>query len=35
MDEDAIPLCEEQSATVTDNNDPEGMSRIRVQFPWQ
>jgi uncharacterized protein involved in type VI secretion and phage assembly len=35
MDEDEIPLCEEQSAIVTDNNDPEGMSRIRVQFPWQ
>lgn len=35
MDEDAIPLCEEQSAIVMDNNDPEGMSRIRVQFPWQ
>ena len=35
MDEDAIPKCEEQSATVMDNNDPEGMSRIRVQFPWQ
>ncbi|TWP31366.1 Rhs element Vgr protein [Apibacter muscae] len=35
MDEDAIPLCEEQSAIVTDNNDPQGMSRIRVQFPWQ
>ncbi|MGM5629406.1 type VI secretion system tip protein VgrG [Apibacter raozihei] len=35
MDENAIPECEEQSAIVTDNNDPEGMSRIRVQFPWQ
>ncbi|WP_221410409.1 phage baseplate assembly protein V, partial [Apibacter muscae] len=35
MDEDAFPACEEQSAIVTDNNDPEGMSRIRVQFPWQ
>lgn len=35
MDEDALPLCEEQSAIVTDNNDPQGMSRIRVQFPWQ
>ncbi|WP_221410388.1 phage baseplate assembly protein V, partial [Apibacter muscae] len=34
-DEDAFPACEEQSAIVTDNNDPEGMSRIRVQFPWQ
>ena len=35
MNEDAVPLCEEQSATVVDNNDPNGMSRIRVQFPWQ
>ncbi|WP_221410482.1 phage baseplate assembly protein V, partial [Apibacter sp. HY039] len=35
MDENAIPECEEQSAIVTDNNDPDGMSRIRVQFPWQ
>ncbi|PQL92582.1 phage baseplate assembly protein V, partial [Apibacter adventoris] len=35
MEEDAIPQCEEQSATVMDNNDPEGMSRIRVQFLWQ
>lgn len=35
MDEDAIPECEDQSAVVMDNNDPEGMSRIRVQFPWQ
>ena len=35
MNEDAIPLCEEQSAIVVDNNDPNGMSRIRVQFPWQ
>ncbi|TWP24682.1 Rhs element Vgr protein [Apibacter muscae] len=35
MDEDAFPECEEHSATVIDNNDPEGMSRIRVQFPWQ
>uniref|UniRef100_UPI000FEBCE93 type VI secretion system Vgr family protein n=1 Tax=Apibacter sp. HY039 TaxID=2501476 RepID=UPI000FEBCE93 len=35
MDENAIPECEEQSAIVTDNNDPDGMSRIRVQFAWQ
>jgi type VI secretion system secreted protein VgrG len=34
MNDDAIPMCEEQSAVVTDNNDPEGMSRIRVAFPW-
>ncbi len=35
FDERALPFCEEQSAIVMDNNDPEGMSRIRVQFPWQ
>ncbi|MGM5632125.1 phage baseplate assembly protein V, partial [Apibacter raozihei] len=35
MDENAIPECEEQSAIVMDNNDPDGMSRIRVQFAWQ
>lgn len=34
-DEDAVPFCEEQYAVVKDNNDPLGMSRIRVQFPWQ
>jgi len=33
--EDAVPLCEEQYAIVMDNNDPDGLSRIRVQFPWQ
>lgn len=33
--ENAIPYCEEQYAVVKDNNDPMGMSRIRVQFPWQ
>jgi type VI secretion system secreted protein VgrG len=35
MNDDAVPLCEEQSAIVRDNHDPDGMSRIRVQFPWQ
>lgn len=35
FDEDAVPACEEQYATVKDNNDPKGMGRIRVQFPWQ
>lgn len=29
------PFCESQSALVTDNNDPEGMGRIRVRFFWQ
>ncbi|MEZ5198037.1 MAG: phage baseplate assembly protein V [Bacteroidales bacterium] len=31
----AIPFCETQSAKVMDNNDPEAMGRIRVQFFWQ
>ena len=31
----AIPFCETQSAKVIDNNDPEGLGRIRVQFVWQ
>jgi type VI secretion system secreted protein VgrG len=35
MNEDAVPTCQTQSAIVVDNNDPKGMSRIRVQFPWQ
>lgn len=34
-DEQAVPLSEEQSAVVADNNDPKGMGRIRVQFAWQ
>lgn len=34
-DEEAMPLGEEQSAVVVDNNDPKGMGRIRVQFEWQ
>lgn len=29
------PVAEAQSAIVMDNNDPKGLSRIRVQFPWQ
>ena len=31
----AIPFCETQSAKVMDNNDPEAMGRIQVQFAWQ
>ncbi len=31
----AFPKSESQIASVTDNTDPEGMSRIKVQFPWQ
>ncbi|MCS3532771.1 type VI secretion system Vgr family protein [Chryseobacterium sp. JUb7] len=35
QDNDAIPLGEKQSAKVFDNNDPMGMGRVKVQFPWQ
>ena len=35
FDEDAIPLSEDQFAVITDNNDPDGMGRVRVGFPWQ
>jgi len=31
----AIPKCDTQTAVVTENADPEGMGRIKVQFPWQ
>ena len=29
------PVCDTQSAVVTDNEDPENMGRIRVRFFWQ
>jgi len=35
QDDEALPLGEKQSAKVLDNNDPMGMGRVRVQFPWQ
>lgn len=35
MDPEKNPRCEAQSATVTDNHDPEGLGRIRVRFNWQ
>lgn len=35
IDTEALPKGEEQPARVTDNNDPMGMDRVRVQFPWQ
>lgn len=35
QDNEAFPMGEEQSAIVVDNNDPMGMGRIKVQFPWQ
>jgi uncharacterized protein involved in type VI secretion and phage assembly len=28
------PMCETQSALVTDNNDPKGLGRIRAKFHW-
>ncbi len=31
----AYPKSETQIAKVTDNVDPDGLSRIKVQFPWQ
>jgi len=31
----AIPFCETQSAKVMDNNDPNALGRLRVQFLWQ
>ena len=31
----SISQAEIQSGIVVDNNDPKGLSRIQVQFPWQ
>jgi len=31
----AVPFCETQSAIVMDNNDPEKLGRVQVQFFWQ
>jgi len=30
-----FPQSQTQTAIVKENNDPEGMGRIKVQFPWQ
>ncbi len=35
QDNEALPMGEEQPARVVDNDDPTGMGRVRVQFPWQ
>ncbi len=35
IDTEAVPRSKEQPARVLDNNDPMGMGRICVQFPWQ
>lgn len=35
IDTEAVPRGEEQPARVMENDDPMGMGRIRVQFPWQ
>ena len=32
---EAFPKAEQQPAIVKDNNDPQGMGRVRVQFFWQ
>jgi len=35
MDINRFPNSEIQIATVVENNDPDGLGRVRVQFPWQ
>jgi len=34
-DEDSYPKALQQPARVIDNNDPEGLGRVQVQFVWQ
>ena len=31
----AMPVCTSQTAKVAENNDPNGMGRVRVKFSWQ
>ena len=31
----ATPYSDTQTAIVIENTDPNGMARIKVQFPWQ
>ncbi len=35
MDMNRYPKSDVQIAKVMENNDPDGLSRIKVQFPWQ
>ncbi|MEL0650801.1 phage baseplate assembly protein V [Algibacter sp. TI.3.09] len=32
---EAIPKSDTQTAVVMENSDPDGLARIKVQFPWQ
>lgn len=32
---DLIPNCKSQTAIVTENTDPDGLSAVKVQMPWQ
>ena len=31
----SVPLAESQPGTITDNNDPKGLGRVKVVFAWQ
>ncbi|MBJ2122854.1 type VI secretion system Vgr family protein [Flavobacterium sp. IB48] len=34
-DPDLVPYCQSQTAIVTANADPDGLSSVQVQMPWQ
>ncbi|MBE8724241.1 phage baseplate assembly protein V [Flavobacterium hungaricum] len=34
-DPDLVPFCKSQTAIVTANADPDGLSAVQVQMPWQ